>query len=154
MDDKNRHFSTNCVNTCKEINMDTTLYVITEADRSSLETSVFMLSMFSCTRTVTSIRMLYVAASALVFMYILYTVIVQCWCMSLFLTKVLVTALVDTIRTSVLNIVMLLLLMMFLFAIMGYYFFGYKADSDKEHWGTLGDGMLTLFTFVTVFGSS
>ncbi|XP_014669434.1 PREDICTED: cation channel sperm-associated protein 3-like [Priapulus caudatus] len=66
--------------------------------------------------------------------------------------QVLVTALMDTIRTSVINIIMLLLLMMFLFAIMGYYFFGYKADSDKEHWGTLGDGMLTLFTFVTVDG--
>ncbi|KAJ8022945.1 Cation channel sperm-associated protein 3 [Holothuria leucospilota] len=44
---------------------------------------------------------------------------------------------------------------MFLFSIMGYYFFGYKssdAESDKEHWGDLGKAMLTLFSYVTVEG--
>ncbi|CAH1796922.1 unnamed protein product [Owenia fusiformis] len=66
--------------------------------------------------------------------------------------QVLVTALIDTIRKSVVNIVMLLLLMMFLFGIMGYYLFGYREDGDKEHFGHLGAAMLTLFTFVTVDG--
>ncbi|XP_002730732.1 cation channel sperm-associated protein 3-like [Saccoglossus kowalevskii] len=63
--------------------------------------------------------------------------------------QVLVTALLDTIRKSVLNVVLLLLLLMFLFGIVGYYFFG---SSDKEHWGGLGPAMLTLFAYVTVDG--
>ena len=62
----------------------------------------------------------------------------------------LVTALLDTIKNSVLNVVLLLLLMMFLFAIMGYYFFGYYEGSDEEHWGNFGSAMLTLFSYVTV----
>ena len=61
--------------------------------------------------------------------------------------QVLVTALIDTIRKSVINIVALLLLTMFLFGIMGYYFFGYREDGDKEHWGDLGRAMLTLFRY-------
>ena len=77
-----------------------------------------------------------------------YIVLLQGHC--LFLPKVLVTALLDTIRNSVLNVVLLLLLMMFLFAIMGYYFFGCWEGSDKEHWGDLGSAMLTLFSYVTV----
>ena len=66
--------------------------------------------------------------------------------------QVLVTALVDTVRKWVINIIALLLLLMFLFAIIGYYFFGFNEDGDVEHWGTLGDAMLTLFSFVTVDG--
>ncbi|XP_033114150.1 cation channel sperm-associated protein 3-like [Anneissia japonica] len=67
--------------------------------------------------------------------------------------QVLVTALLDTIRNSVLNVVLLLFLLMFLFSIMGYYFFGYKeTNSDKENWGDLGSAMLTLFSYVTVDG--
>ena len=64
--------------------------------------------------------------------------------------QVLVTALVDTIRKWVINIIMLLLLLIFLFAIMGYYFFGYQ--SEDVDWNTLGRAMLTLFSFVTVDG--
>jgi hypothetical protein len=72
----------------------------------------------------------------------------------------------DTIRKSVVNIVALLLLMMLLFAIMGYYLFTYDieinsvqeqiyADLVRESWGNLGSAMLSLFTFVTVsVGSS
>ncbi|XP_013402648.1 cation channel sperm-associated protein 3-like [Lingula anatina] len=66
--------------------------------------------------------------------------------------QVLVTALLDTIRKSVLNVVGLLLLLMFLFGIMGYYFFGYKDDADKQNWGSLDKAMLTLFSYVTVDG--
>ncbi|XP_077999655.1 cation channel sperm-associated protein 3-like [Glandiceps talaboti] len=66
--------------------------------------------------------------------------------------QVLVTALLDTIRKSVLNVVLLLLLLMFLFAVVGYYSFGYREDGDKEHWGSLGPAMLTLFAYVTVDG--
>ncbi|XP_070544767.1 cation channel sperm-associated protein 3-like [Ptychodera flava] len=66
--------------------------------------------------------------------------------------QVLVTALLDTIRKSVVNVVLLLMLMMFLFAIVGYYFFGYKEDGAKELWGDLGTAMLTLFAYVTVDG--
>ena len=40
--------------------------------------------------------------------------------------------------------------MMFIFAIMGYYFFGASPNGDKEYWGTLGRSMLTLFSYVTV----
>ena len=65
-------------------------------------------------------------------------------------SKVLVTALLDTLRKWVINIIILLLLIMFLFAIMGYYCFGYRDDQDKENWGTLARALLTLFSFVTV----
>lgn len=63
------------------------------------------------------------------------------------------TALIDTIRNSIVNVVLLLLLLMFLFSIMGYYIFGYRdseTESDKEHWGDLGSAMLSLFNYVTV----
>ena len=65
--------------------------------------------------------------------------------------QVLVTALIDTIRNSVLNVVILLTMLMAFFAVVGYYIFGYDEDTgDKENWGTLSTAMLTLFTFVTV----
>ncbi|KAI0236973.1 hypothetical protein LSAT2_012532 [Lamellibrachia satsuma] len=66
--------------------------------------------------------------------------------------QVLVTALIDTVRAWVINIIALLLLMMFVFAILGYYFFGTSPDGDKENWGTLGRAMLTLFSYVTADG--
>lgn len=65
--------------------------------------------------------------------------------------QVLVTALIDTIRHSVLNVVILLTMLMGFFAVVGYYIFGYEEETgDKEHWGNLSTAMLTLFTFVTV----
>ena len=65
--------------------------------------------------------------------------------------QVLVTALIDTIRNSVLNVVILLAMLMAFFAVVGYYIFGYDEDTgDKENWGSLSTAMLTLFTFVTV----
>ncbi|KXJ20362.1 cation channel sperm-associated protein 3 [Exaiptasia diaphana] len=67
--------------------------------------------------------------------------------------QVLVTALIDTIRHSVLNVVILLTMLMGFFAVVGYYIFGYEEETgDKEHWGNLSTAMLTLFTFVTVDG--
>lgn len=65
--------------------------------------------------------------------------------------QVLVTALIDTIRNSVLNVVILLAMLMAFFAVVGYYIFGYEEETgNKENWGTLSTAMLTLFTFVTV----
>lgn len=65
--------------------------------------------------------------------------------------QVLVTALIDTIRNSVFNVVILLTMLMGFFAVVGYYIFGYEEETgDKTHWGDLSTAMLTLFTFVTV----
>ena len=66
--------------------------------------------------------------------------------------QILVIALIDTVKRWVVNIIMLLLLIMFLFAIMGYYFFGYTDDGDKENWGSLGRAMMSLFTLFTADG--
>ncbi|KAK3724334.1 hypothetical protein QZH41_010852, partial [Actinostola sp. cb2023] len=67
--------------------------------------------------------------------------------------QVLVSALVDTIRSSVFNVVILLTMLMGFFAVVGYYIFGYEEETgDKKHWGNLSTAMLTLFTFVTVDG--
>ncbi|EDO37902.1 predicted protein, partial [Nematostella vectensis] len=64
--------------------------------------------------------------------------------------QVLVIALIDTIRHSVVNVVILLTMLMGFFAVVGYYIFGYEADTgDKKNWGNLSTAMLTLFTFVT-----
>lgn len=64
--------------------------------------------------------------------------------------QVLVSALIDTIRKSVLNVVILLAMLMLFFGVVGYYIFGYDEDGDKLRWGTLNSAMLTLFAFVTV----
>ena len=61
-----------------------------------------------------------------------------------------VQALIDTIRNSVLNVVILLVMLMLFFAVVGYYIYGDKETGDYLHWGNLSDAMLTLFTFVTV----
>ena len=62
----------------------------------------------------------------------------------------LVSALIITIRKSVLNVVVLLVLLMVFFGVVGYYIFGYDETGDKERWGSLSTAMLSLFTFVTV----
>ncbi|XP_065061341.1 cation channel sperm-associated protein 3-like [Rhopilema esculentum] len=66
--------------------------------------------------------------------------------------QVLVNALIVTIRKSVVNVVVLLVLLMIFFGVVGYYIFGYDETGDKERWGSLSDAMLTLFTFVTADG--
>ena len=64
--------------------------------------------------------------------------------------QVLVSALIQTFKSSVFYLLLLLLVLMFLFAIMGYYLFGYEDNGDKRNWGSFGQSMLSLFTFVTV----
>lgn len=66
--------------------------------------------------------------------------------------QVLVTALIDTIRNSVLNVVILLVLLMLFFGVVGYYIFGYEETGDQARWGDLSTAMLTLFTFITADG--
>ena len=66
--------------------------------------------------------------------------------------QVLVSALIQTFTSSVFYLLLLLLILMFLFAIMGHYFFGYEEGGDKRNWGTFGQSMMSLFTFVTVRG--
>ncbi|XP_058852550.1 cation channel sperm-associated protein 3-like [Acipenser ruthenus] len=41
---------------------------------------------------------------------------------------------------------------MFVFAIMGYYFFGDPETGDPDNWGDLGSALFTLFSLVTVDG--
>ncbi|CAD5117828.1 DgyrCDS6575 [Dimorphilus gyrociliatus] len=66
--------------------------------------------------------------------------------------QVLVRALVDTIKRWLINIILLLLLLMYIFGIMGYYLFGTGEGSDKEHWGSISKAMMSLFTYVSVDG--
>jgi len=64
--------------------------------------------------------------------------------------QVLVTALLDTIRKSFVNMVFLMALLIFISGILGFYLFGTGENGDQENWGSLGSAMLTLFAFVTV----
>ncbi|KAF0308769.1 Cation channel sperm-associated protein 3 [Amphibalanus amphitrite] len=70
--------------------------------------------------------------------------------------QVLVSALIDTIRRYVVSVIILLVFIMFLFGVVGYYLFGsnkFAADeAAREDWGTLGRAMLSLFTYVTADG--
>ncbi|XP_037076171.1 cation channel sperm-associated protein 3-like [Pollicipes pollicipes] len=70
--------------------------------------------------------------------------------------QVLVSALIDTIRRYVVSVIILLVFIMFLFGVVGYYLFGsnkFAADqSAREDWGNLGRAMLSLFTYVTADG--
>ena len=64
--------------------------------------------------------------------------------------QVLVRALIDTFRSAVLHLLLLLFILMFIFAIIGYNFFGYVDGGDQRNWGNFGVAMLSLFNFVTV----
>lgn len=66
--------------------------------------------------------------------------------------QVLLVALLDTFKKWIINIFILLLIIMFLFAMIGYHLFGMHEDGDFEHWSSLGKAFLTLFTYVTVDG--
>nr|XP_005995952.1 PREDICTED: cation channel sperm-associated protein 3 [Latimeria chalumnae] len=61
------------------------------------------------------------------------------------------TALVKTIK-SVMYVLTLLFLLMYIFAIMGYYYFGDPDTGAPMHWGNLGSAFFTLFSLVTVDG--
>ena len=49
---------------------------------------------------------------------------------------------------------MLLVMLMYVFAIMGYYLFGQRDSgaADEYYWGNLGAAFLTLFVYVTADG--
>ena len=64
--------------------------------------------------------------------------------------QVLVRALIDTFRNAVLHLLLLLFILMFIFAIIGYNFFGYDDGGDHRNWGNFGVAMLSLFNYVTV----
>ena len=64
--------------------------------------------------------------------------------------QVLVTALIATFLNAMIPLLFLLFVLMFIFSIIGYYWFGYDETGDQEKWGTIGRAMLSLFTFVTV----
>ncbi|KAJ3200164.1 Cation channel sperm-associated protein 3 [Entophlyctis luteolus] len=67
--------------------------------------------------------------------------------------KVVVKALLNTLRTNVLDIVVLLLLIMFIFAVLGHYLFATDPGTQSyQDWGTLGSALMTLFVFVCADG--
>lgn len=66
--------------------------------------------------------------------------------------QILVKALVDTIHRWLINIILLLLLLMYMFGVMGYYFFGTGDHADTKNWGSMSKAMLSLFTFVSADG--
>jgi hypothetical protein len=65
---------------------------------------------------------------------------------------VIVSALLKTL-TEVLNLLLLLVLLMYVFAIVGYNFFGTEPSSEAQ-WGDLLNGMYALFQLVTVHATS
>lgn len=65
--------------------------------------------------------------------------------------QVIVTALLNTLRTSFLHIITLLSVIMFVFGIMGYYLFGYGEDNQTD-WGSFPKSALSLFVLVTAEG--
>ena len=64
--------------------------------------------------------------------------------------QVLVTALVATFLNAMVPLLFLLFILMFIFSVVGYYWFGFERTGDLENWGTFGRAMLSLFTYVTV----
>ena len=65
--------------------------------------------------------------------------------------QVIVSALLKTIASSV-NVVILLILVMFVFSMIGHYFFGRDENSDKVRWGTIFDSMYSLWVYTTLDG--
>ncbi|XP_071195875.1 cation channel sperm-associated protein 3-like [Salvelinus alpinus] len=65
--------------------------------------------------------------------------------------QALVVALFKTMK-SVVYVLGLMFVLMFIFAIIGYYYFGDPNTGDPENWGDLGNALFTLFSLVTVDG--
>ncbi|XP_035714643.1 uncharacterized protein LOC118438444 [Folsomia candida] len=65
--------------------------------------------------------------------------------------QVLITALVETLKTHVLSVLILLFLLMYITAIIAYYFFS-PSEGLNHPWGNILKGMLRLFSFVTLDG--
>ena len=67
--------------------------------------------------------------------------------------RVIVTALLKSLRRNVLDIIALLLMTMFIFAIMGYYLFGGAGTSQTSvYWGTFAQSFQSMFILVTAEG--
>ncbi|KAI8801434.1 Ion transport protein-domain-containing protein [Cladochytrium replicatum] len=68
--------------------------------------------------------------------------------------KVVVNALVTTLTRNAVDILLLLVLLMFIFSVMGHYLFGDDPSNADAYsnWGTFIDGFYTLFVFVTAEG--
>ncbi|KAJ3214041.1 Cation channel sperm-associated protein 3 [Dinochytrium kinnereticum] len=63
--------------------------------------------------------------------------------------KVVVNALLYTLRSSVFDILVLLFIIMFIFGILGHYLFGQISNQRSyQDWGTLGNAFMTLFIYV------
>uniref|UniRef100_A0A8C4VZZ4 Cation channel sperm associated 3 n=1 Tax=Gopherus evgoodei TaxID=1825980 RepID=A0A8C4VZZ4_9SAUR len=63
----------------------------------------------------------------------------------------LITALGQTVKT-VIYVLVLLFLLMFIFAILGYGLYGDPETGDSKNWGNLASALFTLFCLVTVDG--
>jgi cation channel sperm-associated protein 3 len=63
--------------------------------------------------------------------------------------QVLITALVETLKTHVLSVLILLFLLMYITSIIAFYFFS-PNPKLRTPWGNILTGMLRLFSFVTV----
>ncbi|KAJ3108555.1 Cation channel sperm-associated protein 3 [Phlyctochytrium planicorne] len=62
--------------------------------------------------------------------------------------QVVVSALLNTLRKNVLDIILLLLLIMFIFGVLGHYLFGLVDNVPSNHdWGSLGGAFMTLFIY-------
>ncbi|KAJ3134861.1 Cation channel sperm-associated protein 3, partial [Physocladia obscura] len=67
--------------------------------------------------------------------------------------QVVVEALIDTLRKNVLDIIILLLLIMFIFGVLGHYLFATNPENASyNNWNTLGEAFMTLFIFVCADG--
>jgi cation channel sperm-associated protein 3 len=63
--------------------------------------------------------------------------------------QVIVSALILTIRKGAVDILILLFLLMFIFGVLGHYLFGLDGTAaTKANWGTLGDSIYTLWSYV------
>ncbi|KAM6970033.1 cation channel sperm-associated protein 3-like [Aplochiton taeniatus] len=85
-------------------------------------------------------------------------IIKACSCMRVLRTvsfirglQALTQALFKTMK-SVVYVLGLMFLLMFLFAIIGFYYFGDPITGDPDNWGDLGNALFTLFSLVTVDG--
>ncbi|XP_076132857.1 cation channel sperm-associated protein 3-like [Alosa pseudoharengus] len=65
--------------------------------------------------------------------------------------QALTAALLKTMK-SLTYVLTLMLLLMFIFAVIGHEFFGDPATGDPENWGDIGSAFFTLFSLVTVDG--
>ncbi|KAJ3153714.1 hypothetical protein HK101_001719 [Irineochytrium annulatum] len=67
--------------------------------------------------------------------------------------QVVVNALLNTLKKNVVDIVVLLVLIMFIFGVLGRYLYGTMPGTNSyEDWGTLGSSFMTLFIFVCADG--